>query len=84
MVFVLDGVDNSLTWHLTRIDTHGIENLKFGNVTVSLIAEKREKVISPINIKVICDNDFELSVEHGNNNYKVFKLSKGKHTITIE
>lgn len=79
-----NGVDNSLTWHLTRIDKHGIENLKFGNVTVSLIAEKREKVISPIIINIKCDNDFELNVEHGNNNYKVFKLSKGEHTLTIE
>jgi len=79
-----DGTNNSLTWHLTRIDKHGIENLKFGNVTVTLIAEKREKVISPINIKVICDNDFELIAEHGNNNYKIFKITKGEHTINIE
>ncbi len=79
-----DGVNNSLTWHLTRIDKHGIENLKFGNVNVSVIAEKREKVFSPISIKVICDNDFELNVEHGNNNYKSFKITKGTHTITIE
>ena len=79
-----DGVNNLLTWHLTRIDRHGIENLKFGNVMVSLIADKREKVISPINIKVICDNDFELSVEHGNNNYKSFKITKGENIISIE
>ena len=79
-----NGVNNSLTWHLTRIEKHGIENLKFGNVTVSLIAEKREKVISSINIKVVCDNDFELNVEHGNNNYKRFKITKGEHTLTIE
>lgn len=79
-----DGLNNSLTWHLTRIDKHGIENLKFGNVTVTLVAEKREKVTSPIKINVQCDNDFELNVEHGNNNYTVFKLSKGKHIITVE
>lgn len=79
-----DGVNSLLTWHLSRIDEHGIENLKFGNVTVSLIAEKREKVVSPIILNIKCDNDFELSVEHGNNNYKVLKLSKGEHTLIID
>jgi len=69
---------------LTRIDKHGIENLKFGNVTVSLVAEKRAKLFSPVNIKVICDNDFELRIEHGNNNYKSFRITKGEHTINIE
>jgi glycogen debranching enzyme len=79
-----DGVNNLLTWHLSRIDKHGIENLKFGDVTVSLVAERREKLISTIRIKVICDKDFELSIEHGNNNYKNFKITKGEHTINIE
>ena len=79
-----NGINNSLTWHLTRIDKHGIENLKFGNVAVSLVSEKREKVTSPIVINIKCDNDFELSVEHGNNNYKSFKITKGEHTINIE
>jgi len=79
-----DGVNSLLIWHLTRIDKHGIENLIFGNVTVSLSAEKREKVTSPITIKVICDNDFKLNVEHGNNNHKVIKLTKGEHTLIID
>jgi hypothetical protein len=38
-----DGTNNSLTWHLTRIDKHGIENLKFGDITVALIVEKEKK-----------------------------------------
>lgn len=79
-----NALNNSLTWHLARIDKHGIENLKFGNVTVSLIAEKRKKITSPVIINVKCDNNFELIVEHGNNNYKTFNLTKGKHKLIIE
>ena len=79
-----DAVDNSLTWHLTRIDRHGIENLRFGSTIVSLFADKRLKVTSPITVSVSCDNDFELIIEHGNNNYKNFKITKGTHTITVE
>lgn len=79
-----DGINNSVTWHLNRIDKHGINNLTFGTVTVSLIAEKRDKVTSPVNIKIVCNNNFELKVEIGNNNYRTFELTKGDHTITIE
>lgn len=79
-----DAVNNSLTWHLTRIDKHGIKNLKFGNTTVSLVAEKRTKLSSAVIITVNCDADFDLIVEQSNNNYRKIKISKGTHKITVE
>jgi glycogen debranching enzyme len=79
-----NGVDNSLTWHLSRIDKHGIEKLKFGNVTASLICERRESVSSPATINIQTDNDFALIIERGHNNYKTFDLKKGTHKILME
>lgn len=79
-----NGVDNSLTWHLSRIDKHGIEKLKFGNVTVSLICERRQSVNSLAIINIQTNNDFELTIERGHNNYKIFCLTKGKHQIKID
>jgi glycogen debranching enzyme len=79
-----NGVDNSLTWHLSRIDEHGIEKLKFGKVTASLICERRESVNSPATINIQTDNDFTLIIERGHNNYKSFNLTKGTHKILME
>lgn len=79
-----NGVDNSLTWYLSRIDKHGIEKLKFGNVTVSLICQRRQSVNSPAIISIETDNDFEMIIERGHNNYKTFSLSKGKHQIKMD
>jgi glycogen debranching enzyme len=79
-----NGVDNTLTWHLSRIDRHGIEKLKFGNVTVSLTCERRESVNSPTIINIQTDNVFDLIIERGHNNYKTFHLIKGRNKILME
>lgn len=79
-----DGVNNALTWHLSRIDKHGIENLRFGNVTVSLICRRRESVNSPAEIEVHSDSIFKLTVERGHNNYKTFQIQKGLQKILMD
>ena len=79
-----DGVNNALTWHLLRIDKHGIENLRFGNVTVSLICRRRESVNSPAEIEVHSDSIFNLTVERGHNNYKTFQIQKGLQKILMD
>jgi glycogen debranching enzyme len=80
--FAPNGAENKLAWNVTRIDGHGIKNLRFGSVTVSLIAEKRESVTSPVIINVACDGAFELTVIHLENK-QTFKLEKGTHSLTI-
>jgi glycogen debranching enzyme len=78
-----DAVNNSLTWFINRIDRHGIENLRFGNVTASLICEKRESVNSPAIINIKTDYDFELIIELGNKS-KTFSITKGIQQIKME
>ncbi|NWF88069.1 MAG: hypothetical protein HXY50_01260, partial [Ignavibacteriaceae bacterium] len=79
-----NGVNNTLTWHLSRIDKHGISNLKFGTVTASLICERRESVDSPAKISIESNSKFDLIIERGHNNYKTFRINSGKQTIIME
>ena len=79
-----NGVNNTLTWHLSRIDKHGIENLRFGNVTSSLICHQRESVNSPAEIEVHSDSTFDLTIERGHNNYKTFQIKKGTQKILMD
>jgi hypothetical protein len=77
-----DGADNTLIWELRRIDQHGVENLKLGKSTVSVICEERENKNAPANIVVVCDLPFHLKVIHPLGE-KSFKLDKGKHLLEI-
>lgn len=79
-----NGVNNTLTWHLSRIDKHGISNLRFGNVDVSLICERRESVNSPAKVKVESNKDFNLIIERGHNNYKTFHIKNGIQNIIMD
>lgn len=79
-----NGVDNSLTWHLTRIDKHGIENFRFGDVNASLICARRESINAHAAISVQSNRDFILQIERGHNNYKLFHIKKGKQTILVD
>jgi hypothetical protein len=79
-----NGVNNTLTWHLTRIDRHGISNLRFGDIAASLICERRESVNSPAKIQVESDKDFDLIIERGYNNYKSFRIKNGIQNIIMD
>ena len=79
-----DGVNNSLTWHLTRIDKHGIQNLKFGDVTASLICESRQNIYSSINLTIKNDKPFKLVMRNSEGKNVDFNLSIGKHTLNFK
>ena len=75
-----DGVENQLTWNLTRTDRHGIKKLRFGKVIATLICEKRKgKTAAPV-ISVTTDHDFELTVKWAKGT-RTFKLKKGTHQL---
>lgn len=77
-----EGSKNKLTWHLNRIDRHGIENLTFGDVTVSLVCGRRASVTSPASIEVECSKPFELEIIK-NDAKKSFNLVAGKQIIDL-
>ena len=57
-----DGFEKRISWRLARTDRHGIENLRFGGITASLISARRDNVSSPAEITVTTDKPFELRV----------------------
>ena len=77
-----DGVNNRLTWNLTRTDRHGIKKLRFGDVTADLICECRAgRAAAPV-ISVDADHDFELIV-HWAGGSRTFQLNKGVHELRL-
>lgn len=75
-----DGVNNSLTWKLRRMDRHGVELLRVGNATLSLICEKRDSAEAPIVVSLESDKAFtvRLVLPKGT---KTIKLKPGKKVI---
>ena len=80
--FRCDGVRHRLTWHLTRTDRHGIEKLRLGNATVSVICAARADAAAPALVSVDTDRPFELSiVKEGKE--QTFKIPAGAKTLTV-
>lgn len=72
-----DGAGNRLTWNITRIDRHGIEQLKFGKVTATLICQKRESTGKPAEIHVVSNIPFELIIHRDGTEQQVFHVEQG-------
>lgn len=79
-----DGANNSLTWHINRIDRHGMEQLKFGDISATLICQKRERFGSPAEIHVISNKPFELIVSVDGREKKTVSMKQGVQKIVIE
>lgn len=79
-----DGMNSRLLWRLRRTDRHGMQKLRFGDVTVSVICAERPAAESPAEITVETDRAFELIVIHPNSGAKTFKLGIGKHNLKVE
>jgi len=77
-----DGANGFLVWKLRRIDRHGVEKLKLGTNTISVICEKREARNSLARIKVACREAFILKIIHPLGE-KLFKLNRGEHILVI-
>jgi glycogen debranching enzyme len=58
----LDALNNTIHWHLNRTDRHGIQNLRFRDAVVSLVAEERARKNSTAQIQVESNKDLILIV----------------------
>ncbi|NQT27497.1 hypothetical protein HQ585_19240 [candidate division KSB1 bacterium] len=74
--------DNTITWYLHRDDKHGINNLRFGDITVSLICEPALSGNNKRLIQIETDMPFTLIVrtEEGENQ---FEVSAGQTKIEV-
>lgn len=79
-----DGAHATLTWDLRRIDRHGIERLRFGPVTATLIAQARKGVGTPVEIHVISNRAFQLSVMLDGGAVRIFSITAGTQRLTVQ
>ena len=79
-----NGAENSLVWQSTRIDRHGIEYLRFGDIVISLICNKRESVFSPMDLTISNNKNLKLVIRNLLGNEKILELGPGQHRMKIE
>ncbi|MDD8016846.1 MAG: trehalase family glycosidase [Bacteroidota bacterium] len=79
-----DGAHNILKWNIARIDRHGIEQLKFGDVTVTVICQKRESVVNPAEVHVITNKPFTLIVSVNGREKKELHIQPGSQKFTVQ
>lgn len=76
----LDALNNTIHWHLNRMDRHGIQNLQFRDAVVSLVAEKRTDKNAVVRIKVESNNDLILKI-YNRKQVNEFKISTGRSDV---
>ena len=76
----LDALNNTIHWHLNRTDRHGIQNLRFRDAIVSLIADERANKNSVAKIYIESNKDLNLKIlDQGKT--KSFDIKQGKIEI---
>ncbi|MBI5727755.1 MAG: hypothetical protein HY965_07875 [Ignavibacteriales bacterium] len=76
-----DGIANTVQWNIHRIDRHGIQQLRFGEATASLICDARRDVTESLHINVTSDKAFTLVVYKKFDEKKEFAIKKGRNDI---
>ena len=56
---------NTITWRITRLERHGLENLQFGGFKTDLICDPRSSPTDPCHITVKSGGSFVLRVVAG-------------------
>lgn len=80
--FNLNAVDQTLTWHITRTDRHGIENLRMGENTISAICNART-INDPLDIFISTKKDLKLVIVHRDKEIEL-DLEAGEHRLKID
>ena len=81
--FRVDGAHNTLTWRISRTDTHGIENLRVGDNHVTATCEHRAAKDDLLSISITTNKEFTLRIIK-DDRLKEFIITPGKHELTIE
>lgn len=78
----LDAPQNILRWRISRLGEHGIQNLRFGDREVSLLAHRRQNSQEPVEIEVDTSKGFYLDVEAGERKNRI-AVTTGRHTYRL-
>jgi hypothetical protein len=72
----------TMTWHISRLERHGIQNLKFGDFYVELICDGRQKANEPCRISVNSGGSFSLRVVVNGKTTET-QIRKGTATVRV-
>lgn len=81
--FRVDGVNNTLTWHISRTDKHGIKNLTISDIVVDAICEERKNNSEPVKIEIKNNLYLKFIVEINGKEFK-YELEPGSHKINVK
>ena len=76
----LDALNNTIHWHLNRTDRHGIQNLRFQDAVVSLVAERRSDKNAVTQMNIESNKDLKLKI-YNRGQAKSFDIKQGKNEI---
>ena len=79
-----DASKNEIVWYLNRIDKQGIKNLRFGKITTTLIAQKREAVNKSCTLTIESNMPYTLRVINWTKKTQTVKIEKGINKVVIE
>jgi len=79
-----DASKNEVFWYINRIDKHGLNNLRFGDVTASFVCSKRKAVDKSCKVEITSNNSFQLKILNWTKPVKVFEIKKGLNKITVD
>lgn len=75
----VDAKSSTVSWNIWRRDRHGLQNLRFGDCHVGVVASARDSRTSIPEISVQCEREFTLRVTIANNSWTK-RFSRGSHT----
>ena len=78
-----DAPARRLVWRLQRIDRHGIENLRFGDISASLLCHPRESVLAAADIEVTSDKPFTLAVDANDGAVREIEVKPGTYSHRV-
>lgn len=76
----LDALNNTIHWRMNRTDRHGIKNLRFREMVVTLIAEKRKDDSQSVKVFIEANSDFELKIYFGEK-FKSLQINEGENNL---
>lgn len=75
-------LNNTVTWHISRYDKHGIKNFRFGSNNLDLICDRRAPLHPGINITVNSKLPFTLKII-SDQGTKEFYLDEGTSRVNL-
>lgn len=76
----LDALNNTIHWHLNRAGRHGIQNLRFQDAVVSLIANERTDKNAVAKLNINSNKNMKLKI-YNRSDVKIFKINVGNNNI---